>query len=182
MLIWSSGVARIFPVGGHWGALGFRRGALTFWADKPHPPPPPKKKKKHLKLKVLIFRRNKLPSKKKKKSNHFCRGGDGEEQPFTKAYIKHILRMHKHDFCGGAKYLHTCDIGKWKHMNAWFFLWGGTKNLWGTPPGPRSYAPDLIILCVYGTLILFYNVFFAKILYAQWKDVNAHMSFCQAHA
>ena len=25
-----SGVARIFSVGGHWGALGFRRGALKF--------------------------------------------------------------------------------------------------------------------------------------------------------
>ena len=26
----SSGVARIVPEGGHWGASGFRRGALTF--------------------------------------------------------------------------------------------------------------------------------------------------------
>ena len=71
-LVMSSGVARIFSVGGHWGALGFRRGALKFWADKPPPPPPPPKKKKkkkknpHLKS-VLIFRRNKLTIKKRKK-------------------------------------------------------------------------------------------------------------------
>ena len=71
-----SGVARIFSVGGHWGALGFRRGHYNF-----EPPPQKKKKKKkknpHLN-RVLIFRRNKLTSKqasKKKKKNHFCRDG-----------------------------------------------------------------------------------------------------------
>ena len=31
---------------------------------------------------------------------------------------KHILRMHKHDFCGKQKYLHTRDIGKLKNMYA----------------------------------------------------------------
>ena len=39
----------MFSVGGHWGgggALGFRRGALQFWADKPSPPPPPPPTKK----------------------------------------------------------------------------------------------------------------------------------------
>ena len=38
-----SGVARICPVGGHWGAFNFRRGALKFWTI----PPPPKKKGPH---------------------------------------------------------------------------------------------------------------------------------------
>ena len=48
--------------------------------------------------------------------------------------LKHVLRMHKHDFCGGAKYLHTRDIGKLKNMYAWFFfvcVCGGT-----CPPSP----------------------------------------------
>ena len=27
-----------------------------------------------------------------------------------------ILRMHKHDFCGGAKYLHTRNIGEKNKM------------------------------------------------------------------
>ena len=25
---------------------------------------------------------------------------DGEEQPFINKHLKHILRLHKHDFCG----------------------------------------------------------------------------------
>ena len=47
----------------------------------------------------------------------------------------------------GSKVLHTRDIGKLKNMYEWFFfLWGGTENLWGAraapgPPPPRSYAP-----------------------------------------
>ena len=61
-----SGVASIFSVGGHWGALSFRRGAKQFWAGQAPPPLHPPKKNPHVK-RVLIFRRNKLTSKKKKK-------------------------------------------------------------------------------------------------------------------
>ena len=80
-----SGVARIFPVGWHWGALGFRRGAnILSWQA----PPPPPLKMPHLK-EILIFRRNKLTSKKIKVIT-FVGGGGGvvwaqEEQPLTKA-------------------------------------------------------------------------------------------------
>ena len=38
-----SGVARIFPVGGHWGggASGFRKGGTKMLRWQPPPPPPP---------------------------------------------------------------------------------------------------------------------------------------------
>ena len=35
---------------------------------------------------------------------------------------------------GGAKYLHTRDIGKLKDMYAWFFF------LWGAPGGHREFV------------------------------------------
>ena len=57
--------------------------------------------------------------------------------------------MHKYDFCGEQKYLHTRDIGKLKNMYALFFLWGGgapggAPIICGgarAPQAPRSYAP-----------------------------------------
>ena len=67
-----SGVARIFfsrgALGG--GGLGFRRGALKCWADKPPPPPPPPPKKKSSPKKgphFLAEQADKASKKKKKK-------------------------------------------------------------------------------------------------------------------
>ena len=94
----SSGVATIFPVGGHWGALGFRRGALTFWADNP----PPKKKKKR--EKGPHFPVKKLTSKTKTlitfvgdwgRNNHSYKG----IKPTFKSMFqlkKYLVRKSKH--------------------------------------------------------------------------------------
>ena len=49
--------------------------------------------------------------------------------------------MHKHDFVGCAKYLHTRDISNLKNIYAWFFCGGGTENLWGHVPPPPPRPP-----------------------------------------
>ena len=71
-----NGVARIFSVGGALGCggLGFRRGALKFWADKPPPPPPAQKKNPHL-IRVLIFPAEQADKQERRRGNHFCRDG-----------------------------------------------------------------------------------------------------------
>ena len=107
-----SGVARICPVRGHWGPWVFVGGHQHFELIPP-PPPKKKKKKKNPRLKkdphfpaVQADKQNKKWSSLLSRLRRW-----GEEQPFTKAEIlsnkhilKHILRIHKHDFCGGAKY------------------------------------------------------------------------------
>ena len=59
---------------------------------------------------------------------------DGEEQPFTNIHLKHILGMHKHDFCGEQKYLYTRNIGKLKICMHDFFFVGGE------PGGAREFV------------------------------------------
>ena len=62
--------------------------------------------------------------------------------------LKHIWRMHKHDFCGEQSIYTRAILANWKICMHDFFwwggTWGGTENLWGGPP--RSYAPAWMLL------------------------------------
>ena len=73
---------------------------------------------------------------------------DGDEQPYLQIQIlKHILRMHKHDFCGEQSiYIYArlrailANNEICMHEN----LWGGGGGAVPPsppPPPPRIYAP-----------------------------------------
>ena len=151
----NSGVARIFPVGEHWGG-----GPWIFVGGTNNlswPPPPPPKKKTSSFSGGTSWQAKK---KEKKKVITFVGGGGGpgrnshlqRHQNSQKAYFKAILRIHKHDFCGGAKYYARAILANKKIYTHDFFCGGGTENLWGhvPPRPPRSYAPgyQLILLCI----------------------------------
>ena len=79
--------------------------------------------------------------------------------------LKHILRMHKHDFVGSKVFTHARYWQIKKICMHDFFLWGapggGTENLWGArapppPQAPRIYAPDWC-----GHLVAIYMVYVA---------------------
>ena len=57
--------------------------------------------------------------------------------------LKHILRMHKHDFCGEQSIYTRAILANLKICMHDYFLWGapgGQRKFVGAPP-PRSYAP-----------------------------------------
>ena len=58
---------------------------------------------------------------------------DWEEQPFTINILKHILRMHKHDFCGDQS-IYTRAILSNKKLCMHDFCWGGA------PGGHREFV------------------------------------------
>ena len=100
--------------------------------------------------------------------------------------LKHILRMHKHDFCGEQSIYTRAILGGTEICMHDFFVWGGghlgcTENLWGgTCPPPRPpVATPLPLSTPLNTHLPPYNFMVLQMIIATFSShvVISNLSF-----